>query len=145
MGNVYSSGGNLLNAVRFIGEAIGQFFLNCVKIHTGALNVDGGPVTPSNPFPVLETAGQYTIVPAGTGTTPTVLKAAAGTLVRVIMTATGTALTFYDNASSASGNAIFTTPATVTVGQVFELKIPASNGLTVSQASGSQGCNVLWN
>lgn len=145
MGNSYSLSGRLLNAVTLIGEAINGLFMQVVKLHTGALNADGGPVAPGNPLPVLDAPANYTVVGAGTGTAPVVIKASAGTLVRVVITATGTALTFYDNASAASGNELLITPATVTVGQIFEVKIPASNGITVSQASGSQACNVLWN
>lgn len=46
------SGGDVIRT-----EAVGAVKINVGKIYTGAANVDGGPVTPTNPFPVMLMSG----------------------------------------------------------------------------------------
>jgi hypothetical protein len=83
---------------------------------------------------------------AGTGTTVQVVKASAGRLYRVLVTgATSTAaLTFYDNASAASGTVIGIVPSGATTGQSFDIQMPANNGITAGLLSGSASVTVSY-
>lgn len=70
----------------------------------------------------------------------TVVKAAAGRLARVLVTVTGTAgspLVIYDNASTGAGTMIGVVPGNSAAGTIFDLEIPAVNGIyVVNVASG---------
>lgn len=63
----------------------------------------------------------------------------------LITLATGAALIFHARASAASSPAPFITPSTVTVRPIVDITLPASHGITIAQASGSQACDALWN
>lgn len=69
------------------------------------------------------------------GTTQTV-KAGPGRLLKVIVTTvTATAVTtVYDNASAASGTILMTVPIAAPVGTVYDVNLPAVNGITVGGA-----------
>jgi len=59
--------------------------------------------------------------------------------------ATSTAvLKFYDNASAASGTVIGIVPSGATAGQVFDLEMPAGNGITAGLLSGSAAVTVSF-
>lgn len=77
-------------------------------------------------------------VAAGVGTAAVVVKSSPGYLKGVVVTATGTAaLSFYDNASTASGTVIGIVPASATLGQYLQMEMPAGNGVVAGQLSGT--------
>lgn len=74
-----------------------------------------------------------------------VIKAAPGRLCRVVVTATGTGVvTFFDNASAASGLVLFAVPASAPVGSFYDVQMPAANGITASAAASSSGVTVSF-
>jgi len=94
---------------------------------------------------VVQQARSNKAVAAGTGTTPVVVKASAGYLKGFVVTTTATAaMSFYDNASAASGTVLYTTSATIAAGTVVTLDMPFANGLTLSQASGSAAVTIAY-
>lgn len=85
-----------------------------------------------------------TAVAAGT-ITDTVIKASAGRLARVLVTASGTAaLNIYDNATTHSGTIICAIPASAPVGSIYDLRMPATNGITVGGALNTPGITASW-
>lgn len=73
------------------------------------------------------------------------LKAAPGRLCRIVITVAGTvAFNVFDNASAASGTALFTSPTATSIGQVFDIQMPAQLGITVSNPASSPGITVSW-
>lgn len=94
---------------------------------------------------VVQQARSNKAVAAGTGTTPVVVKASAGYLKCFVVTTTATAaMSFYDNASAASGTVLYTTSSTIAAGTIVVLDMPFANGLTVSQASGSAAVTIAY-
>lgn len=86
-------------------------------------------------------------VPAGASTTAQVIKSAGGRLFRAVATgasASTAALTFYDNASAASGLAIGVVPSGATPGQSFDFEMPAKNGITAGLLNGSAAVTVSY-
>jgi len=82
-------------------------------------------------------------VASGAGTV--VLKAAPGRLCRLVVTVAGTvAFTVFDNASAASGTALFTSPTATSIGTIFDIQLPAQNGITVSNPASGPGITVSW-
>jgi hypothetical protein len=93
-------------------------------------------------------------VAAGVGTT--VVKAGPGAngtgmLCRVVITTAGTTgnCTIYDNASAGSGTILAVIPGTTAnasavVGYVFDIRMPALNGITAVGASNSPGFTVSY-
>jgi hypothetical protein len=73
-----------------------------------------------------------TTAPVTLGGTVTV-KASAGRLLKVIVTTvTATAVTtIYDNPSTNSGTPLFVVPIAAAVGTVYDVNLPAANGITV--------------
>lgn len=67
-------------------------------------------------------------------------------LCRVVVISAGTsgAVTFYDNASAASGTILGVVPGTAAVGSVFEFQMPAQFGIVASAAASSVGCTVCY-
>lgn len=89
------------------------------------------------------------------GTATLAIGAAAGTvvvssrpgrLIRVVVTTAGTtgAVTFFDNASAASGTVLGVVPGSAALGSVFELKMPTANGLVASAAAASAAVTVCY-
>lgn len=68
------------------------------------------------------------------------VKAAPGRLVKVVVTTvTATAaITIYDNASAASGTPLLVIPAAAGAGTVYDVQMPAANGITI-QSTGATG------
>lgn len=91
----------------------------------------GNPVHPATTKAIAAAAGTV------------VVKAAPGRLARVVVTASG-AVTFYDNASAAFGTILFATPASPAVGTVYDVSMPAANGITASAAASSSAVTVLY-
>jgi hypothetical protein len=69
------------------------------------------------------------------GTTQ-VIKGAPGRLLRVVVTTVtaSAATTIYDNASAASGTALLVIPVAAAVGTIYDVNLPAVNGLVVGGA-----------
>jgi len=63
-----------------------------------------------------------------------IVKASPGRLCTVIVTTVLSAapITFYDNASAATGNVLFVIPASATVGTIYKPEISAVNGIYAS-------------
>ena len=97
---------------------------------------------------VVAPGGSATVaIAAGSATSTSVVKAASGRLCRVIATgvaASTAALTFYDNASAASGTIIGIIPTGTNPGQSFDIQMPASNGITAGLLSGSAAVTVSF-
>jgi hypothetical protein len=92
------------------------------------------PVHASYAFPLAAGAGPAAVV-----------KGAPGRLCTVICTAPGggsVGIIFYDNASAASGTIIGEIPATATLGQQFQIDMPAANGITANASAGSPAVTV---
>jgi len=83
--------------------------------------------------------GQFSqAIASGAGTI--VLKAAPGRLCRIVVTVAGTiAFSVFDNASAASGTALFTSPTATSIGTIFDIQLPAQNGITVSNPASGPG------
>jgi hypothetical protein len=88
--------------------------------------------------------GSTKYVASGGGTN--VIKASAGRLVKVQVTTLGaTALTFYDNASAASGNIVGIIPASMAAGGVpIAFDWPCANGITGDFLAGSPAVSIAY-
>ena len=75
-------------------------------------------------------AAAFTVSLTGTAA----VKAAPGRLVKAIVTTalSAAAVTVYDNASAASGTVLFTIPASAAAGSVYDIQLPAVNGIYAS-------------
>ncbi len=94
---------------------------------------------------VVQSATKNIAVAAGSGTTPITIKSSAGYLKCFVVTTTATAaMTFYDNASAASGTILYVTSTSIAAGTIVVLDMPFLNGLTVSQASGSAAVTIAY-
>jgi hypothetical protein len=65
------------------------------------------------------------------------IKGGAGRLLKVIVTVATTTnpVTFYDNATgAASGTVLLVVPAAATAGTIYDVNLPAANGITVNGA-----------
>ncbi len=83
----------------------------------------------NGPLWMTSGGGTLTATAAAAGTTP--IKASAGRLCKVLVTTLGTAqLTFYNNASAASGTIIGIVPANTALGTIIVFDMPASLGIT---------------
>ena len=76
----------------------------------------------------------------------TVVKSSAGYLSGVLVSVAGTttAMTFYDNASAASGTVIGYIPSTATAGSYWPFNMPAANGITCSGSSTNPAVTVAY-
>jgi hypothetical protein len=82
-------------------------------------------------------------VASGAGTVT--LKAAPGRLCRIAVTVAGTvAFSVFDNASAASGTLLFTSPTTTNLGTIFDVQMPAQNGITVSNPASGPAVTISW-
>jgi hypothetical protein len=68
------------------------------------------------------------------------VKAASGRLLKVVVTTVtaSAAITIYDNASAASGTPLLVIPIAAAAGTVYDVNLPAANGITV-QSTGATG------
>lgn len=93
-----------------------------------------------NGTPILQTGGGTTTAAIAASAGTTVVKATAGRLCKAVVTTAGTAtdnITVYDNATTGSGTILAIIPGGTTVGTVYDLQMPAANGITaVNVASG---------
>lgn len=73
------------------------------------------------------------------------IKASAGRLHRVLVTTAGTAsLTFYDNASAASGTILGFIPANAAAGTIYDLQMPAANGIWCASGTNTPAITVSY-
>lgn len=73
------------------------------------------------------------------------IKTGPGRLITVVVTAASTGtVTFYDNASAASGTILLVVPASPTVGAVYSVALPAANGIFCVAASSTSSVAVGW-
>jgi hypothetical protein len=101
-------------------------------------------VTPVDGFGFSLSAGGDYVFPVSAGTTGAqVVKNSPGRLGRVVLaTANGAAaITFYDNASAASGTVIGVIPASAAAG-VYDFQMPARAGITFTGASTNPALTV---
>jgi hypothetical protein len=72
---------------------------------------------------------------------PAVVKAAPGRLLKVIVTTAtaGGSITIYDNASTNSGTILLVIPAAAAIGTVYDVNLPAANGIYAYQSAASAG------
>lgn len=95
-------------------------------------------------IPIGSTAGTATATVAS-GAGNTVIKNSAGRLCRIVVTAGGTgAVTFYDNASTNSGTALFIVPANAATGTSYDVQMPAANGITAAGSTSSSALTVSY-
>ncbi len=75
-----------------------------------------------------------------------VIKGAAGRLMKVVVTTVtaSATLTFYDNASAASGTALLVVPAAAAAGTVYDVNLPAVNGVYASSSGATGAVTVAW-
>lgn len=75
-----------------------------------------------------------------------VVKASSGYLGGALVTTAGTstAMTFYDNATAASGTILGIVPSGATVGQFFPFNMPAKNGITASGSATNPAVTVSF-
>jgi hypothetical protein len=116
------------------------------------VDVNGNPISSTNSQVVSAVqSGPWTIqqsltnkgVAAGAGTV--VIKGAPGWLTTVVITVAGTvSLQIFDNASAGSGLLLLTSPATTTIGQVFNIFGAAILGMTALGAAGTPGFTVYY-
>lgn len=103
------------------------------------------PVIPDVPVAVVTDGGTLTAAVAAGAGGAGVVKAAAGRLCRIIVTTLGTAaMTFYDNASAASGTALFVIPASAAAGTIYNLQMPAANGIYAGGAANTPAVTVAY-
>jgi len=84
----------------------------------------------------LVASGQFSAAIAS-GSSTTTIKSGIGRLCRVSITTAGTASFTVFDITSGSGTALFVSPATTSVGTIFDIQMPAQIGITVvNQVSG---------
>jgi hypothetical protein len=88
--------------------------------------------------------GQFSVfIPTGASTST--IKRGIGRLCRIVVTTAGTAaFTVFDN-TAASGNVLFASPATTSLGTVFDLSAPAQNGITIVNVASGPALAVSFN
>ena len=84
--------------------------------------------------------------PIAAGASTTTLKAGAGRVCKVAVTTAGTAtdnLTIYDNATAGSGTILAVIPGGGSL-QVYDINMPAQNGITVVNVASGPAVTVGW-
>jgi hypothetical protein len=95
--------------------------------------------------PQWMTSGGGTLAAVAAAAGTTAIKASAGRLCRVLVTTLGTAqLTFFNNASAASGTIIGIVPASVLAGTLINVDMPASLGITGDFLTNSPAVTVAF-
>ncbi len=94
----------------------------------------------------VETGGLSNAPVSANGGSAQVVKGSPGRLCLVTVTASGTAAgTFYDNASAASGTKLLVVPANAAVGAIYQLGMPAANGITFDALANAPSLTVGFN
>ena len=111
----------------------------------------GDPVTVANVAKV--DVGQNLSTQSGGNNTTAVaaaaaaaaIKASAGRLRKILITALGTAaVSFYDNASAASGTIIAYIPASQAAGSILTFDMSAANGIWCASTTNTPAMTVSW-
>lgn len=113
---------------------------NQVPIATGAT-----PTPAGTDLCVSHGGVKTAVLAAGAGTV--VVKASPGRLCKVVVTAAGTAtdnITIYDNASAASGTVLAVIAGGGTVGTVYDLQMPAANGIFASNVASGPAVTISY-
>lgn len=107
------------------------------------------PITPSQAVVDdygVNTHGSVTVAIAA-GAATTVVAPRRARLARIVVTAaaagSGT-VTVYDHATTGSGTILAVVLSTATVGQVFDVQMPAANGLTVAATAQGPAVTVSY-
>ena len=90
---------------------------------------------------------QYLTVAATTAGN-TVIKAKPGRLRQIAVTSTGTGsgtfVNAYDNATTNSGNVLFSFPSNAAAGTIYSVQLPAGLGITIAQVTNGPGLTVSF-
>lgn len=79
------------------------------------------------------------------GSSTTTIKSGIGRVCRISITTAGTAaFTIFDN-TTASGNAVFVSPTSTSVGQVIDLSFPVETGITVVNVASGPAFAISFN
>ncbi len=75
-----------------------------------------------------------------------VVKPSAGRVLRVVVTTVtaSATCTIYDNASTNSGTALLVIPTAAAVGTIYNIDLPAANGITVYSSGATGAITVGW-
>lgn len=94
----------------------------------------------------ISSGGQYASAHAAGAGGASAASAVPGRLCKIVVTTLGTAATsIYDNASAASGTAVFVVPASPAVGTVYDAQMPVANGIFVGGTTNTSGLVVSYN
>jgi hypothetical protein len=78
----------------------------------------------------------------------TVVKAKPGRLRQIAVTSTGTGsgtfVSVYDNATTNSGNVLFSLPSNAAAGTIYAVQLPADLGIVVAQVTNGPGLTVSY-
>lgn len=99
----------------------------------------------ANSAALVAQANNNASVPTGAGNT--VVKASAGTITSIVVTTAGTGagnVIGYDNATTNSGMPVAVLPATVSVGQQYQVNGYFKNGLTFANVASGPVCTVFF-
>lgn len=75
-----------------------------------------------------------------------VVKPSAGRLLKVVITTVtaSATCTLYDNASTNAGTPLLVIPAAAAVGTIYDVRLPAANGITVYSSGATGAITVGW-
>lgn len=75
-----------------------------------------------------------------------VVKNSSGRLLKIVVSVatTTTACTVYDNAAAASGTVLAVIPAATPAGTIYDINLPAVNGITVNGAAAAGALTFGW-
>lgn len=136
--------GSLFNQVRLRVTAISSGTLNVSLSQIPGLspNLDGLTQRFFGPN-VGKTTAQ---LPAGSGAANVVVVASPCILHTILVTTAGSTagLILYDNATTNSGNILYTSPATYALGTQTQLNMVCANGITARQAATTAACSINY-
>lgn len=90
-----------------------------------------------------DSAQQDLTVAIAAGVTSAAVRTGPGRLRKITVTATGTAgTTFYDSTTGANGTVLFATKAAPTIGDVYDVNLPAALGIWAVGVTGSAALTV---
>lgn len=116
-----------------------------VSLYGKATAAGDTPIKVNAQGEVLTANGGTNTTPVGAAATAAAIKASAGTLHKIVVTTLGTAaLSFYDNATAASGTILFTIPASAAVGSIYDVQFPAANGIWCASGTNTPAVTVGW-
>lgn len=94
---------------------------------------------------LLTSNGGNDMTAMASGASNTVITTGTGRLCRVLVTASNTAaVTFYDNASAASGTIIGYIPASATTGTIYDFNFPHVNGIVATGDANNPAMTITF-